>query len=81
MFDDLRKSANEQSAFPDDRNADLEPLLNGSMQAQNKGLKLNGLNFLGLSAFQRFVLSALLFLLVFILGTMLLMITSSAMSF
>jgi len=79
MFDDLRDSANDQG-FPDGTDADLEPLLKQTFQSETKGFKFGSLNFLGLTAFQRFILSALLFLLVVILGVMLVMITSSTLS-
>ena len=77
MFDDLRNSATDQN-FPEDIDADLVPL----KASQKPATKLNfsSINFLGLTAFQRFVLSTLLFLLVLILGFMLLMITSSTLS-
>jgi hypothetical protein len=81
MFDDLRNSANDQSGFPENSDADLDPLLQKKTQADGRGLKLGGSNFLGMSAFQRFILSGLLLLLVFILGVMLVMITSSSLSF
>ena len=79
MFDDLRDSANDQG-FPDEINGELEPLIKPTSQNETRGLKLGSLNFLGLTAFQRFILSALLFLLVMILGFMLVMITSSTLS-
>jgi hypothetical protein len=78
MFDDLRNSAEDQSGFTDESDADLEPLLNKSSQAKGSGFKISSKNFLGMNAFQRFMISTLLFLLVCILGTMLVMITSSS---
>ena len=80
MFDDLRKSAADQSGFPEESDMDLEPLLQKKGRDRVPGIQLSKLNFLGLNAFQRFVLSALLFFLVLILGTMLVLITSSALS-
>ena len=80
MFDDLRNSAGDQSGFHDELDGDLEPLLQSTAQVESRGFKLSRLNFLGLSAFQRFILSVLLFLLVIILGAMLVMITSSTLS-
>ena len=77
MFDDLRNSATDQG-FPEDIDGDLVPLK--ASQNPVAKLKINPINFLGLTAFQRFVLSALLFLLILILGFMFLMITSSKMS-
>ena len=81
MFDDLRKSANEQSGFPEDSDAELEPLLNKNRQGNGRGFNMNGSNFLGMNAFQRFILSALFLLLVCILGIMLVMITSTSVPF
>ena len=81
MFDDLRKSANDQSGFPEDSDAELEPLLQKTAKVDGRGFNLNESNFLGMNAFQRFILSALLLLLVCILGAMLVMITSSSFTF
>ena len=79
MFDDLRNMADNQSDFGEENNADLEPLLKKKSRPSGPGLKLSSNTFLGMNAFQRFVISALLFLLVIMLGTMLLMITSSSL--
>jgi hypothetical protein len=81
MFDDLRKSAADQSGFPEESDMDLKPLLQKKARVELPAFKLGKLNFLGLNAFQRFVLSVLVFFLVLILGTMLVMITSSAFSY
>jgi hypothetical protein len=80
MFDDLRKSAADQSGFPEESDLDLMPSLQKKARVGLPGFQLSKLNLLGLNAFQRFVLSALLFFLVLILGIMLVMITSSALS-
>ena len=80
MFDDLRKSASEESGFPDDLDGELEPLLKNPAEGDKRGFKLGKINTFGLTAFQRFILSGLLFLLVLILGFMLVLITSSTLS-
>ncbi len=74
MFDDLRKMDDGQSKFEDTSDADLEPLLKKKSKA--KSGKGSGL-LLGMTAFQRFVISALLFLMVCIIGMMFVMISSS----
>ena len=76
MFDDLRNIAENSSDFPEQSDADLEPLL-AKRPGMRVGLKFSGKRFLGLSAFQRFVLSVLLFFLVCILGIMAVMVNSS----
>ena len=81
MFDDLRNSADGKPDFADENFADLEPLLEKRSQEKGQGFKISSQNFLGINAFQRFMISSLLFLLVCILGAMLLMITSSAALF
>ncbi|HEY3312007.1 MAG TPA: hypothetical protein VGK00_10240 [Anaerolineales bacterium] len=81
MFDDLRNIADNPNDFADEKDADLEPLLEKKSRKSGPGLKFSSNNFLGMNAFQRFVISALLFLLVVMLGTMLLMITSSSLLF
>ncbi len=74
MFDDLRKMDDGQSSFEDTSDADLEPLLNKKKKAKSGGRhKL----LLGMTAFQRFVISGLLFLMVCILGMMAVLISSS----
>ena len=80
MFDDLRKDSNEdQSSFFQDDLADIEPLLDKKPQRASTGLNFgfNSKTFLGMNAFQRFVISTLLLIVVCIMGTMLLMITGS----
>jgi hypothetical protein len=79
MFDDLRSSADDQASFGQDDFSELEPLLEKKPQKNSLGLniKFNSKNFLGMNAFQRFIISALLLIVVCIMGTMLLMITSS----
>jgi len=80
MFDDLRSIADNSSDFPDQSDTDLEPLL-GKGSGGKGGSKKGKMPLFGLSAFQRFVLSALLFFLVCILGVMLVMINSSLLVF
>jgi hypothetical protein len=82
MFDDLRNSADDQSGFSDvSGDAELEPLLQKKPQVKGKTRKASGRKFLGMTAFQRFMISALLFLLVCIMGMMLVMFNSSAQLF
>jgi hypothetical protein len=81
MFDDLRNIADDQSAFADDRDSDLEPLLKKKARSGGQGFKISNNTFLGMNAFQRFVISALVFVLVCMLGILLLVIRSSAMVF
>jgi hypothetical protein len=79
MFDDLRKDSEDQSSFFQDDLSELDPLLQKKPEKAKVGLKINfnSKNFLGMNAFQRFVISALLFFVVCIMGMMLLMITGS----
>jgi hypothetical protein len=80
MFDDLRKdSSDDQSSFFQDDLADIEPLLGKKPKKSGSGFNLgfNSRTFLGMNAFQRFVISMLLLIVVCIMGTMLLMITNS----
>lgn len=81
MFDDLRNIADDQSSFTNDSDADLELMLEKKPSKKNQGFKFGGKNFLGMNAFQRFMISALLFMLVCILGAMFVMINSSASLF
>lgn len=80
MFDDLRNNGDNKPPFTEDNDAELEPLLK---KAQKKGIGFNlrGGMVLGMNAFQRFVISALVFLLVCILGAMLVMVRSSLLMF
>ena len=73
MFDDLRKMDDGQSSFEDTSDSDLEPLLAKKSKAKTSGKPKN---LLGMTAFQRFVISALLFLLVCIIGMLFVMISS-----
>lgn len=84
MLDDLRNSSNNNdtsSFFQQDDMSEIEPLLEKKPKKSGPGLKLNvkinSNTFLGMNAFQRFVISLLLFLVVCIMGSMLLMITGS----
>jgi len=79
MFDDLRSIADSESGFTDDSDADLESLLQKKPSLGGKGQKSRKGVFLGMTAFQRFVISALLFVLVCMLGIMLVMIQSSTL--
>jgi len=80
MFDDLRKDANDdQSSFFQEDLADIEPLLSTKPKKASARLSinLNSKTFLGMNAFQRFVISALLLVVVCIMGVLLLMVTGS----
>jgi hypothetical protein len=79
MFDDLRNSDDGKGSFYEDDQADLEPLLEKkpAKQALGLGIKFNSRNFMGMNAFQRFMISALLLVVVCIMGVMFLMITGS----
>jgi hypothetical protein len=79
MFDDLRNSSEDQSSFFQDDLVDIEPLLEKKPQKSGMGLNIrfNSKTFLGMNAFQRFVISTLLLIVVCIMGTMLLIITGS----
>ena len=84
MFDDLRSSSSDdQSSFFQDDLADIEPLLaKKPKQASARfSLNLNSKTFLGMNAFQRFVISALLLIVVCIMGVLLLMVTGSVAVF
>ena len=75
MFDDLRNEGNSSPLFQEE---DAEPLLDVQPKQSNRaggfGLKINN-NFLGMTAFQRFVISMMLLMVVCILGTMFLLVT------
>ena len=83
MFDDLRNSADDQSSFFQDDLSDIEPLLEKKPTKSGLGLniKFNSKTFLGMNAFQRFIISALLLMMICIMGMMLLMITGSMVLF
>jgi len=81
MFDDLRNIADGQSDFANDSDADLEPLMKKKSGGGGQGFKMSNNTFLGMNAFQRFVISALLFVLVCMLGILLVVIRSSSMVF
>jgi hypothetical protein len=76
MFDDLRSGSEDQSSFFQDDLADIDPLLQKKSK-KNSNVRFNSRKFLGMNAFQRFVLSTLLLVVVCIMGAMLLMITGS----
>ena len=79
MFDDLRNSADMQGSFTPDDEVDLyiEPLLKKKQKKSSSvGIKINSNKFLGMNAFQRFIISALLFGMVCMLGTMLLFLAN-----
>ena len=75
MFDDLRK---EGEASPYFQSAEeIDPLLDAPKK-KSGGLKLKpGRKFLGMTAFQRFVISALLMIMVLFAGVAVLLLTNS----
>lgn len=77
MFDDLRNSDDLQGSFTPEEEGDLDidSLLKKKETRPSMGFKLNSNTFLGMNAFQRFVISTLLFSVVCVLGAMLLLIT------
>jgi hypothetical protein len=86
MLDDLRnssKSDDTSSFFQQDDMSEIEPMLQKKPKKTGTGLnlnmnvKINSNTFLGMNAFQRFVISLLLFLVVCIMGSMLLMLTGA----
>ncbi len=80
MFDDLRKESDDQSSFfQQDDLSDIEPLLEKKPKKSSTGLNINfnSKTFLGMNAFQRFVISALLFIVVCMMGVVLLLLTGS----
>ena len=77
MFEDLRNIADAPGTFEEESDAELEALLEQKPKKKTFHFKLIDNHFLGMTAFQRFIISAMLFLLVCVLGTMLLMISSS----
>ncbi|MEI6290108.1 MAG: hypothetical protein WCP19_06715 [Chloroflexota bacterium] len=76
MFEDLRNIADGPSNFDDPNDIEIDAL-----QGKSPKIKLSfnpgGGKFLGMTAFQRFIISLLLFLLVIVIGSMALMISSS----
>ncbi len=84
MFDDLRSDNDDKSSFfQQDDMSDIEPLLEKKPKKSGMGLnfKFNSKTFLGMNAFQRFIISMLLFFVVCIMGTMLLLITEKMVLF
>jgi hypothetical protein len=80
MFDDLRNDNDDKSSFfQQDDMSDIEPLLEKKPKKKGMGLnvKFNSKTFLGMNAFQRFIISLLLLIVVFVMGMMLLMVTGS----
>jgi hypothetical protein len=86
MLDDLRNSSKNDdpsSFFQQDDMSEIEPMLQKKPRKTSAGLnlnmniKINSNTFLGMNAIQRFVISALLFMVVLIMGAMLLILTRS----
>lgn len=78
MFDDLRNSGGSSSGFGNENDAELQALLKGNSPRKGMGLNLKSDTFLGMNAFQRFFISAMLFAVVLILGLLMVMIVSNA---
>ncbi len=77
MFNDFSNQDDKSSFFQD---GEAEKMLDsGPQKAAKKGFKFNSNKFLGMNAQQRFILAALLLVMVCTLGTMLLMVTGSIM--
>jgi len=87
MLDDLRNGNDDQSSFfQQDDMSEIEPMLEKKPKKSGLGLanlnvKFNSNSFLGMNAFQRFVITTLLFLVVCIMGAMLLVITGKVSLF
>jgi hypothetical protein len=73
MFDDLRKDGDASEFFQGD---DIEKLLE-SPKKKSAGKSKKNRKLLGMTAFQRFVISALLMLMTLMLGLALLIITDT----
>lgn len=71
MFDDLRK----EDDSPFFQGGDVEPLLDGPKKSRSGRKKSS--KFLGMTAFQRFIISALLMFMVCALGAVLLLVTGA----
>ncbi len=78
MFEDLRNIADGPSNF-DETNDQAIDALHEKKTRKVISLNLEGKKFLGMNAFQRFVISLLLFLLVLVIGSMALMLSSTLM--
>ncbi|RPH62085.1 MAG: hypothetical protein EHM81_02940 [Chloroflexi bacterium] len=80
MFDDLRKDSDASAFFQEEE--PVEPLLDVKPKKRSSGgLKINDNNFLGMTAFQRFVISIMLMMVVCILGAMFLLVTEKILPF
>ena len=75
MFDDLRQESDSSPFFKEE---EVEPLLDAKPQKRSRGggfgFKFND-KFLGMTSFQRFVISIMLLMVVCIMGTMFLLVT------
>ena len=85
MFDDLRDQGNASPLFQPEE--DFDPLLDAPVKKKGNsksgsGLKLKvGRKFLGMTAFQRFVVSLALFVMVSVLGFALLFVSGAVVLF
>lgn len=83
MFDDLRKEGDASPFFQQEQ--DVEPLLDAPKKKSAGGgfsFKPGGKRkFLGMTAFQRFVISTLIFVMVGFMGLMFLVVTGTVSIF
>jgi hypothetical protein len=73
MFDDLR---NEGDASPFFQGNEVDPLLDAPKK-KSRGAKKKSGKFLGMTAFQRFIISALLMFMTIILGLAFLLVSGA----
>lgn len=75
MFDDLRKEGDASPYFQQEE--EIEPLLDAPKKKTAAPKIKTGRKFLGMTAFQRFVISALIMLMVVFVGLATLLLTGS----
>lgn len=80
MFDDLRKDSNESAFFQEENETDLLPKAKPKKTGAGMSIKINN-NFLGMTAFQRFILSVMLMVVTCVLGAVLLLVTGKILMF
>ena len=74
MLDDLRKDSSESAFFQEENETDPLPKAKPRKTSAGMSIKINN-NFLGLTAFQRFVLSVMLLFVTCVFGMVLLFVT------
>ncbi len=79
MFEDLRNSDDTSGSFNpgDEIDPEIESMFKKKEAQSGMGFKIRSSNFLGMNAFQRFVISFLLFSMVCVLGVMFLLVSGS----